>query len=77
MGIHVQPKIIKLNPLSDSIESKDGKAQGNSTADALGTISPLVANKILESMSTNEIRDIISLSPIVNGDAVSTGEKTV
>jgi len=40
------------------------KLQGeNNVAKALSTISPLVANKILESMKPNEIRDLIGLPP--------------
>lgn len=36
-------------------------------ASALGTISPLVATKVLETMTTNEIRGIIGLPPAPNG----------
>ena len=49
------------------------KPQLVKSEDILTTInsaSPLVANKILDSLTTNEIRSIISLIPLVGGDVI-------
>jgi capsid portal protein len=40
------------------------------TSDALNTMSPLVATKVLGSMTPNEIRALASLPPIEGGDIV-------
>jgi capsid portal protein len=40
------------------------------TSDALNTMSPLVATKVLNSMTPNEIRALASLPPVEGGDAV-------
>ena len=39
----------------------DINLQGNAVNDAINTLSPLVANKVLESMTPNEIRALVSL----------------
>jgi len=49
--------------------------QTNPIATALASLSPLVANKILESMSLSEIRSIVDLTTTDEG--VITGEKTL
>lgn len=54
--VNIQP----FNPLVDNTVVPDG---GNAIASALNTLSPLVATKVLESMSEDEIRDIIGLKP--------------
>jgi hypothetical protein len=38
------------------------------TNDALNTLSPLVATKVLENMTKNEIRALASLPPVPDGD---------
>jgi hypothetical protein len=40
----------------------------NAVSDALNTMSPLLATKVLESMTINEIRAMASLPPVQGGD---------
>jgi len=40
----------------------------SATSDALNAMSPLVANKVLDSMTQNEIRKLASLPPVDGGD---------
>jgi hypothetical protein len=40
------------------------------TSDALNSLSPLVATKVLGSMTPNEIRALASLPPVEGGDIV-------
>jgi hypothetical protein len=42
------------------------------TNDALNSLSPLVATKVLENMTVNEVRALASLPPIEGGDLTST-----
>jgi DNA-binding MarR family transcriptional regulator len=49
------------------------KIQTNKTNDAINTLSPLVANKVLESMTEDEIRGLVALPPKqkeVSGDVI-------
>ena len=46
------------------------------TNDALNTLSPLVATKVLSSMTQNEIRALASLPPVPDGDIVPTNIQT-
>ena len=48
-------------------KSIDIKTNLNATNDALNALSPLVANKVLESMTPNEIRALVSLPPESEG----------
>jgi hypothetical protein len=50
------------------IESVDSSA--NKTSEALNGMSPLVANKVLESLTPNEIRALAGLKPLKGGDEV-------
>lgn len=62
-GIPVTIEINKFNPLQ---EAKTGG--GNAITDAINSLSPLVANKVLESMTEQEIRDLIGLqNKMING----------
>ena len=40
----------------------------NAVSDALNTMSPLLATKVLESMTINEIRSLANLPPVEGGD---------
>jgi hypothetical protein len=42
------------------------------TNDALNTLSPLVATKVLETMTINEVRALASLPPIEGGDVTQS-----
>ena len=46
------------------------------TNDALNTLSPLVATKVLNTMTQNEIRALASLHPVPDGDIVPTNIQT-
>jgi len=46
------------------------------TSDALNSLSPLVATKVLEKMTPNEIRALASLPPIEGGDVISNESTT-
>jgi len=48
----------------------DTKASANATADAINSLSPLVANKVLSSLTTNEIRQLAGLAPQIGGDVI-------
>jgi hypothetical protein len=48
------------------------EADTSKTNDALNTLSPLVATKVLSSMTQNEIRALASLPPVPDGDIVPT-----
>jgi hypothetical protein len=41
------------------------------TSDALNAMSPLVATKVLEQMTINEVRALASLGPIEGGDVTA------
>jgi len=46
------------------------------TSDALNSLSPLVATKVLEKMTPNEVRALASLPPIEGGDTIPTENTT-
>lgn len=46
--------------------------QDNSTLKILGDMSPLLANKVLNSLTQNEIRKLANLEPLEGGDVVPT-----
>lgn len=52
------------------IADKPTGPQGNKTLLAISGVSPLVANKILEKLTDNEIRGLAGLAPIAGGDAI-------
>lgn len=65
---HMSPDEIRefagLPPLE-----KPQTTEADKITQAINSLSPLVANKVLESMSENEIRSLIGLSPKAGGDA--------
>lgn len=48
----------------------DIKTNLNATNDAINSLSPLVANKVLESMTPNEIRGLVALPPTEDGSTI-------
>lgn len=48
-------------------EKMEVQAANNATSDAINSLSPLVANKVLESMTPNEIRALVALPPTADG----------
>jgi hypothetical protein len=59
-------KINNFQIINESIVEIEGDA--SKTSDALNSLSPLVATKVLEQMTTNEVRALASLPPIPGGD---------
>jgi hypothetical protein len=55
-------EIIGRKPLDVNVQSTD--------ADALSTLSPLVATKVLNQLTPNEVRKIIGKAPLDGGDAI-------
>ena len=51
----------------DLTSIEEVRASTNELAQALGNLSPLLANRILESMTIDEIRDIIELEELPEG----------
>jgi hypothetical protein len=54
--------------INETIVEVEGDA--SKTQDALNAMSPLVATKVLNTMTTNEVRALASLAPIEGGDVV-------
>jgi hypothetical protein len=52
--------------INETIVELEGDS--SKTNDALNTLSPLVATKVLETMTINEIRALASLPPVEGGD---------
>ena len=52
-----------LAGVSTTIPDSDVKSQAQITSDAINSLSPLVANKVLESMTADEIRALAGLTP--------------
>lgn len=75
IGIEFGEAIIAANLTKDEIREKLGapalEAKTSSTSqdviDAINSLSPLVANKVLESMTANEIRSLVGLIPEQGG----------
>jgi hypothetical protein len=50
--------------------------EGNKITDALNSMSPLVATKVLEALTVNEIRALAGLSKVEGGDELPTSQET-
>ena len=59
-------RINNFQIINESIVEIEGDA--SKTSDALNAMSPLVATKVLEQMTVNEVRALASLAPIEGGD---------
>jgi len=51
--------------------------EGSATTMALNSMSPLVATKVLESMTSNEIRALAALPPTKDGDTIKSQQPTL
>jgi hypothetical protein len=60
--------------INETIVEVEGDA--SKTQDALNAMSPLVATKVLNTMTTNEVRALASLAPIEGGDVVPSSTPT-
>ena len=56
--------------INETIVELEGES--SKTNDALNTLSPLVATKVLETMTINEIRALASLAPVEGGDVTQS-----
>lgn len=56
--------------INETIVEVEGDA--SKTQDALNAMSPLVATKVLNTMTTNEVRALASLPPVEGGDVIPT-----
>ena len=80
IGIEFSEAIIAANLTKDEIREKLGapalEPKTTSTSqdviDAINSLSPLVANKVLESMTANEIRSLVGLIPEQGGEDIPT-----
>jgi hypothetical protein len=63
----------KINE-ADVIE--DG-GNSNKVGEALNNMSPLLANKVLENLTVNEIRALASLKPVKGGDELPINEQLI
>jgi hypothetical protein len=78
IGIEFGETIIAANLTKDEIREKLGapalEPKTSSTSqdviDAINSLSPLVANKVLESMTANEIRSLVGLIPEQGGEDI-------
>lgn len=68
--------IATLDEIREIAGLPQAKEEGNPVADALKSLSPLVQNKILESMSVEEIRSLIRLQTPDTGVTATTVTKT-
>jgi capsid portal protein len=69
LGIAKLPAHFTINNfqiINETIVELEGET--SKTNDALNTLSPLVATKVLETMTINEIRALASLPPVEGGD---------
>jgi len=80
IGIEFDGNIIAANLTKDEIREKLGApalepktaSTSQDVIDAINSLSPLVANKVLESMTANEIRSLIGLIPEQGGEDIPT-----
>jgi hypothetical protein len=73
----------ELNGMTGTISFNEYKLQienqideTNAVSKALNSMSPLVANKVLSSLTSNEIRALAKLAPIEGGDTIPTATAT-
>jgi len=56
------------------LQLEQNLSEENAVSQSLNQMSPLVANKVLSSLTVNEIRALARLAPIVGGDSVPTAD---
>lgn len=67
-GIDTKITIINYQIINETIVEVEG--EGSQTIDALNSMSPLVATKVLNMMTINETRALAGLKPIDGGDVI-------
>jgi len=70
VGINAHVEITNYQIVNETITTVDDK--GSEVTNALNAMSPLVATKVLESMTINEIRAMAALAPVPDGDVVKS-----
>ena len=75
-GIALDLGFETLNTLEDTIEISESDIS-NKTISAVNAMSPLVANKVLDSMTPDEIRNLIGLPPTLGGSTLDTKLKSI
>ncbi len=66
------PNRINLTTFDIITEQNIDNEEGNKVADALNSMSPLVATKVLENLTINEIRALGGLESVADGDIVKS-----
>jgi hypothetical protein len=70
--INADFRINNFQIINETIVEVEGDA--SKTQDALNAMSPLVATKVLDTMTPNEVRALASLPPIEGGDAIASNQ---
>jgi hypothetical protein len=70
--INADFRINNFQIINETIVEVEGDA--SKTQDALSAMSPLVATKVLDTMTPNEVRALASLPPIEGGDAIASNQ---
>lgn len=74
-GIEAEIEIVNYQIINETIVEVE--EEGSATMDALNSMSPLVATKVLESMSQNEIRSLAGLKPKEGGDLTKAEQEAI
>ena len=85
IGFEFSESIMAQNMTKEEIRSKlnlpaletNTASQAQVVTDSINSLSPLVANKVLESMTPNEIRSLVGLLPKEGGDLPPVGSTDV
>lgn len=70
VGIDAKVEITNYQIVNETITAVED--EGSQVTNALNAMSPLVATKVLESMTINEIRAMAALAPVPDGDVVKS-----
>jgi hypothetical protein len=73
--INADFRINNFQIINETIVEVEGDA--SKTQDALNAMSPLVATKVLETMTPNEVRSLASLPPIEGGDVIASNQPQI
>jgi hypothetical protein len=69
-AIDTKLSVMNYQIINETIVEVD--SEGSAVTDALNSMSPLVATKVLESMTPNEIRAMAGLAPVDGGDIIKS-----
>jgi hypothetical protein len=73
--INADFRINNFQIINETIVEVEGDA--SKTQDALNAMSPLVATKVLDTMTPNEVRALASLPPIEGGDVIASNQPQI